>query len=239
MLDDLQKLFYKKYLDKKLASFYIAKYDSKVIDPKQWVSEFLTQFSAIADHPDILRINKTEKETEYKVDSVSIKNFLTFLNYRPIQLEKKFIFLFDAHDLSVIVSNKLLKIFEEMAPHFCLILMVPDNAALLATVESRAIKLQIPMSTTILDNQNSFDMDAIKTPMDLINCLKQAPGNCNFNEKNFIEFKIEQILRNCNSNNPTAESFEKLEVLLKTLENYEIATNFNNSKLARLTTFFS
>lgn len=234
MQDNLQKLLYKKYLDKNLAALYIAKYDSAFIDPELWAKEFLGQFTSLEDHPDVLKINKTEKETEYKVDSLSIKNFLKFLNYRPIQLEKKFIFLFDAQDLSVILSNKLLKIFEELDAHFCLILMVPDKAPMLATVESRAIKLQISAPQNS-DNQNSFDFGKLKTPMDLMNYLKQASGNSQYDEKKFIEHAIAQILLAAQS---TPQSFNDLEALLRSLENFETANNFNNSKLSRITPFF-
>lgn len=234
MQDNLQKLLYKKYLDKNLAALYIAKYDSAFIDPELWVKEFLGQFTLLEDHPDVLKINKTEKETEYKVDSLSIKNFLKFLNYRPIQLEKKFIFLFDAQDLSVILSNKLLKIFEELDAHFCLILMVPDKAPMLATVESRAIKLQID-SPQNSDSQNSFDFGELKTPMDLMNYFKQASGNSQYDEKKFIEHAIAQILLSAQS---TPQSFNDLDALLRSLENFESANNFNNSKLSRITPFF-
>jgi len=237
ILDNLQKLLYTKYLNGNLASVYMAKYDSQSIDPEVWVKEYLTQFSLLEDHPDVLKINKTEKENEYKVDSVSIKNFLKFLNYRPIQLKKKFIFLFDAQDLSVIVSNKLLKIFEELGRDFCLILMVPNNAQLLPTVESRAIKLQIPGLPNNLNNQNQTDFSAIKTPMDLINALKTQGGVSNYEEKKFIELAIDKIL---NSAAPTSlESYQEIDSLLKKLQSYEISASFNNSKLSRLTTLFS
>lgn len=234
MQDNLQKILYKKYLDKNLAALYIAKYDSASIDPELWVKGLLGQLTPLDDHPDVLKINKTEKETEYKVDSLSIKNFLKFLNYRPIQLEKKFIFLFDAQDLSVILSNKLLKIFEELETHFCLILMVPDKAPMLATVESRAIKLQISAPQNS-EGQNSFDFGKLKTPMDLINYLKQAPGNSQYDEKKFIEHAIAQILLSAQS---TPKSFNDLEALLRSLANFETANNFNNSKLSRITPFF-
>ena len=86
---NLQSILFKKYLDQKLASFYIINYDSRNTDPNNWVNEFITLFTKIQDHPDILKITKEEKETEYKVDSKSILNFTKFINYKPIDLEKK------------------------------------------------------------------------------------------------------------------------------------------------------
>lgn len=232
MLDNLQKLLFSKYLAGNLAAVYLAKFDSTNIDPEIWVKEFLTQYSLLDDHPDVLKINKTEKENEYKVDSASIKNFLKFLNYRPIQLKKKFIFLFDAQDLSVIVSNKLLKIFEELGTDFCLILLAPNNTQLLPTVESRAIKLQIPNAQDV--SEQATNLQRINTPADLINALKTSSA-ANNDEKKFIEHLISEYL---DSSAPTLESYKNIDSLLRKLENYETSGSFNNSKLSRLTTLF-
>lgn len=235
-VDNLQSILYKKYNEKNLASLYIAKYDSESIDPDLWVNKFLSQFTTIEDHPDVLKIYKNEKENEYKVDSPSIKNFLKFINYRSLKLEKKFVFLFDAQDLSVILANKLLKVFEELSSDICMILMVPDNALLLPTVESRAIKLQIPKSKTAgLEADDAFDFSTIKTPMDLLSYLKQTSENPALVEKKFIESAIERILKN---SKPDVETYNLLEALQKVLKDYETQSAFNNSKLARLTPFF-
>jgi hypothetical protein len=232
--DSLQKLLYKKYLDKNLAALYMARYDSAMIDPNLWVDEFLAQFSSVADHPDVLKINKTEKETEYKVESASIKQFLNFLNYRPIQLNKKFIFLFDAPDLSVILSSKLLKTFEELGADFCLIMMVPDNAVLLATVESRAIKLQIPTPKNAQVLPNSANFEDFNSPAQLLAHLKQS-SNANADEKKFIELAIFDVLSHATA---TPEYYNKLEAVLRNLENFEVAASYNNSKQSRLAAFF-
>jgi DNA polymerase-3 subunit delta' len=234
-LDNLQILLYKKYLEQKLASLYIANYDSQSIDPNIWVEDFVKQFSKIEDHPDILKVYKTEKETEYKVDSASIKNFLKFLNYNPIKLINKFIFIFDAQDLSVILSNKLLKVFEELDPKFCIILMIPDNAQMLPTVLSRAIKLQVTKSKSNQTSNTLFDVSAIKTPSELGNALKQSQGNPYLDEKKFIEQAITKTLE---MTQHSPESVNKLSELLSELKNYEIAQSFNNSKLSRLAPFF-
>lgn len=239
--DSLQKLLYQKYLDKNLASLYIAKYDSSSTDPEEWVSQFIAQITPLLDHPDVLKVfkdekkgeKKGEKEQTYKVDSLSIKHFLKFLNYAPLVLSKKFIFLFDAHDLSEIVSNKLLKIFEELGATFCLILMVPDNAPMLATVESRSIKLQIPKPLSDLIDQKQKGLD-VQTPYELI---AQQKLNGDF-EKDFIEGQIEKTLSRAKSKQNSPESYSELSSLLHDLEHFEEASRFNNSKLSRITPFF-
>lgn len=231
MLDGLQTLLFKKYNEATLAPFIIAKYDSKSTDPEVWVNQFLSQLSTLEDHPDVLKVHKTEKETEYKVDSASIKSMLKFLNYKPLKLSKKFIFIFDAHDLSVILSNKLLKVFEELESHFCLILMVPDNAFMLATVESRAIKQQIPSPVNNLPVASATE--SFSTPMELMNYLKQNASS--MDEKNFLEERIKTILEQSHND---LESFYQIEALLKTLKDFEISANFNNSKISRMTRLF-
>ncbi|MDD4972958.1 MAG: hypothetical protein PHY93_01335 [Bacteriovorax sp.] len=235
MTDNLQTILFKKYQDKLLASLYIVNYDSRSIDPDLWVNQFMTQLTSIADHPDVLKIHKAEKETEYKVDSIQIRDFLKFINYRPLQLEKKFIFLFDAQDISTILSNKLLKVFEELGPNFCLFLMVPDNAPLLPTVLSRAIKLQIPNKKELISTAPDFS--EIQTPQDLLAYLKQNRESASAaqDEKKFIE----QVIQHCLTQSKlSSEPFKNLDELLKILADYETYSNFNNSKLARMTRFF-
>lgn len=232
--NSIKTILAQKYQDNSLASLYLLNYNSSEINPEIWANEFLTQLSPIADHPDILKIYKDEKESEYKVDSASIRYFLKFINYRPLKLKKKIIFLFEAHDISQTLANKLLKIFEELNSHFCLFLMVPDNSFMLPTVLSRAIKLQIPHENVLTNSVPDFSK--IKSPYDLLALLKEAHAQNGQLEKKFIEHMITRYLNECTS---TPDSFNKLDELLKILAVNEIFNNFNNSKLARMTQFFS
>jgi hypothetical protein len=239
MLLDIEKILYQKYLRQELAMLYMVQYNSKTVDPNLWVGEFLSQFTTITDHPDVLKIEKAPKESDYKIDSPGIKNLFKILNYKPIELKKIFIFIFDAQDLSIILSNKLLKIFEEMDLHFCLILMVPDKAPMLATVESRAVKLQISNRYKIVPtvpSQPSIDFSKITTPSELIQQLSMTDENAYSLEKKFIEQVIDSQLAQATA---TPHQFQKLAALLDTLAHYEKAFNFNNSKLSRLAPFFT
>lgn len=225
---DLQKILLDKYHTDKLASFYIVNYNSERTDPKQWVSTFSTSLTKVDDHPDILKINKLDSENEYKVDSESIKNFLKFINFRPIQLKRKFIFFFDAQDISVILSNKLLKVFEEMEANTTLFLMVPDNSFMLPTVLSRAVKLQIEENSNLIE-KDIPPFDTYTTPQELLAYLKQNNGTQD--EKRFIEHVINKSLAQGN--------YKDLDELLKVLSQHETFSNFNNSKLSRFGRFFS
>ena len=232
-MNNLQSILFQKYKAKNLASLYIANYDSTLTNPEQWANDFINLFTKIEDHPDVLKLHKDDKENEYKVESKSIREFLKFINYRPLQLEKKFIFIFDAHDISTIVSNKLLKVFEELGPHLCLFLMVPDNAPILPTVSSRAIKIQIKNSNA--PARLTLDYSGINTPQELLAFIKQNQDNDSQIDKNFIEQIINNTLKQC-VDNPKA--FPKLDELLHILSDNETFNNFNNSKQSRMARFF-
>ncbi len=234
MSDILANILLKKYQEKSLASLYLITYDPDVINPETWVLQFCKNFTPLTDHPDILKVHKDEKSNDYKVDSMAIKGFLKFINYRPLKLEKKFIFLFDAEDLSVIVSNKLLKVFEELGSDYCLMLMAPDNASLLPTVLSRAVKLKIA-SDKGMALLNEINFNDIKTPQDFIASLKRASDLGANYEKKFIESIIEQKLKAAASK---AFSVIELEEFLVALKNYETTKAFNNAQISRIASVF-
>lgn len=232
-MNNLQSILFQKYKDKNLASLYIANYDSTLINPEKWANDFINLFTKIEDHPDVLKLHKDDKENEYRVESKSIREFLKFINYRPLQLEKKFIFIFDAHDISTIVSNKLLKVFEELGTNFCLFLMVPDNAPIMPTVSSRAIKIQIQNSNA--PARLSLDFSAINTPQELLAFIKQNRDNDSQIDKNFIEQIINNLL---SQSSKSPDNYSKLNEILKILSDNEIFNSFNNSKQSRMARFF-
>jgi hypothetical protein len=231
-LDSLQTALLKKFRSDELASLYLISYNPESTDPVTWVDQFQKELTPLTDHPDILRLFKGEKETEYKVDSKAIKEFLSFISTRPLQLSKKFIFLFDAHDLSVIVSNKLLKVFEELGPDYCLMLFAPRNAQLLETVQGRAVKLSLTHSEFLKTEEISPFLE-VKTPQDLLVLLKDADNEL-MAEKKYIEYAISQTLSSCQKSG----RYEELEKLLTQLKEYETRLTFNNSRLSRLSVFF-
>lgn len=233
MLDLVQTALLKKVQSNELASLYLLTYNAETTNPVNWAEHFQKEITPLNDHPDILKMVKGPKENEYKVDSDAIKEFLSFISTRPLQLSRKFIFLFDAQDLSVIVSNKLLKVFEELGPSYCLIMFAPRNASLLETVMSRAVKLTIPGPEDCLDQDASgevFDFSGIESPQELMALLKESDDEL-LVEKKFIEHAIHQCLARAD--------YRALDGLLLQLKEYEKRLAFNNSRLSRLSPFFS
>lgn len=226
-LGDLKNILMKKYQDNNLASVYLAKYPDQT-NPINWAKDFMLGITPLEDHPDVLWMERAENDNEYKVESPAILALLKFLNYRPFELKKKFIFVNDAHLMSVIVSNKLLKIFEELPENFCLFLFAPQSQNLLPTVESRAIKILMPADFNQTSDENK-DIQ-FNSAMDLVSHLKKSEDDFS-EEKNFIENALNKTL--------TSKNFNECSESLEKLKHYGVSENFNNTKVSRLSMFFS
>lgn len=222
---DLAANLLKKYNQGTLAQVYLAKYPEHT-NPVIWAQNFIKEITPLADHPDVLWV-KRDEENEYKVESVGILALNKFLNYRAFALKKKFIFITDAHLMSTIVSNKLLKVFEELPENFCLFLFAPQDQNLLPTVESRAINVLLPQDLS------ARDYDAVlpnyASAQELVAHLKKSDDDY-LDEKLFIEESLKKTLQTAN--------FLDCTEALETLKHYQVSDAFNNSKLSRLALFF-
>lgn len=222
---DLKKILLAKYDADLLAQVYLATYAPHV-HPEEWISDFLSPLTKLEDHPDLFWVRRSEKENDYKVDSASIKAMLKFINYRPIELKKRFIFITDAHLLSVIVSNKLLKVLEELPELYCLFLLVPEGQTLLPTVESRSIKVRIPTEVPAEFQKTEF----FESAFDVMGHLKTSDDPFH-DEKKFIETQLDLML----SKNPT---YRQCEDMLANLKHYVKSDEYNNAKVSRLSLLF-
>lgn len=224
-MDELKKNLLKKYEAGNLASVYLAKYPEHT-NPISWAQNFLSSITKLPDHPDVLWIDRGE-DNNYKVDSEGIKALFKFLNYRAFELKKKFIFINDAHLLSTIVSNKLLKVFEELPENFCLFLFAPQDQNLLPTVESRAIKVLLPQDLSQVDYD--APLPTYSSAQELVASLKKSDDSY-LEEKKFIEEALKKTLNSAN--------FKECTEALENLKHYSVTDAFNNSKLSRLGLFF-
>lgn len=224
-MNDLRDNLLKKYKEQNLASVYLAKYPEHT-NPMNWARSFLSAITPLEDHPDVLWVNRGE-DNEYKVESSGILALFKFLNFRAFELKKKFIFISDAHLLSTIVSNKLLKVFEELPENFCLILFAPQDQNLLPTVESRAIKVLLPQDLTRPDYDAPLPEYA--SAQDLIVSLKKS-DDAYLEEKKFIEEALIKTLKGGN--------FKECSEIIENLKQYQVSEAFNNSKISRLSLFF-
>lgn len=224
---DIKEILIKKYQNNTLAQVYLASYTPND-NIREWVKDLLSPLTTLEDHPDVLWVMRSEKENNYKVDSLSIKAMLKFINYRPYKLKVRFIFISDAHLLSTIVSNKLLKVLEEMSSLYCLILFTPEGQSLLPTVESRSIKIRIKNPRPSLHLLHPFPpiRENGKSAFDVLSELRSSEDQFQ-DEKKFMVSQLNLLL----SGPPT---FKQCENMLVNLRLYEKSDRFNNSLLSRL-----
>lgn len=177
------------------------------------------------DHPDLLMITRDlkEEEKEYRLNSETFKKYFEFIKYRPYSLPKKIALINDAHLISDVIFNKLLKIFEESPEYLITILCMPHQYTLLPTIESRAITVRLNSKESISSAHKPETYSSLST---LNTLIKKSPNE----ELKFMENQINEVL------NSTHNQFINSDELLKTLKNYEIHKRFNGSINSRLTT---
>lgn len=211
----------KRYENNSLASLYIVRFDSKTTNPDQWTQEFLNQFTTVKnDHPDVLFIKRNEDEKDYKVEGPQWANFQTFIQYRPYILKNKFVFIYDAHRITDILSNKLLKTFEDSPKQLTIFLFLKDQQTLLPTILSRAIGLSIHGQKSPLP-QKAFE--ELATPNKIIEEIKSIEDG----EAQFIDSVINKRLEN-------THNFLEAEACLRLLKNFQKSSEYNNAQSSRI-----
>lgn len=218
----LSEILAQKVLNNQLGSFYIIHYKNED-DCQNFIDHFKKTQSSLMDHPDFLTIECDKGESSYKVDSQSIKSFIHFLNYHPIKLKKRFVFFKEAHLLSDIVSNKLLKTFEELSQEYCLFLFCPHGEELLSTVLSRGIKVALKGPKIANSEQHKMSLN------ELLNGIKekvkddQDPSSL---EQDYLNDILNATL--------SQESYEVSSEELNKLKLFEQSSRFNNAQSSRL-----
>ena len=223
---DLNKLLFKKAESDKLAQVYMVS-ASDSAHAVAWAHDLRAEFTSLEDHPDVYWVVRSNTENDYKVDSASIKGMLKFINFKAIELKKRLIFFTDAHLMSDIVANKLLKVLEEMPESIALFLLVPEGESLLATVESRSIKLRLPKKA----ESSSIEDITYSSVFELINDLKLSEDSYQ-TEKKFIEQTLARFLGRTPSYTECADR-------LLNLKHYRESAEYNNAKASRLSLIFS
>lgn len=220
----LQEVLVNRYQKKRLANLYILQYNSDLTNPDVWIKEFLSKITPLTakflDHPDVLTIKRSEDEKDYKVDGALWSFFQNFIQYKPIKLKNKFVFVYDAHRISEILSNKLLKTFEDTPKELTIFLFLKDQSILLPTILSRSILLKIFSEENRSVNEHPFDLKNPNKVIDEIKILEEG-------ETAFIN----SVINNSTLNNL---DYKKASELLKAIESHNTYSEFNNSQLSRI-----
>lgn len=162
-----EKLLLKLYTKKELAPFYIIRgpISSSHCPLFQWAHDFAQQL-LIEDrsisvsnakeilelgHRDLLFISKPkdgddsyeQDEKAYKVDDPQMREYFKAVQYGPMELGQKFIFIDKAQLINEYFANKWLKTLEEPAENVTTLFLVETQSPLLDTIESRAITFRV------------------------------------------------------------------------------------------------
>lgn len=154
------------YQKKRLAPFYIIRgpisstYCPLLEWSKQFAADLLSKHMPISKdqaaemvklgHRDLLFITKEEPENTaqqdtkaYKVDDPHMREYFKAVQYGPMELNQKFIFIDKGQLISEYFANKWLKTLEEPAANVTTLFLVETQSPLLNTIESRAITLRV------------------------------------------------------------------------------------------------
>lgn len=122
---------------------------------KEWAAQFVRRHwkevekhavlpTNIRDDADLLWMAPPQEDDVTKDYKVEDWNPLwRFLSYRALRGGRRFVIVEDAHRISTVVANKLLKTLEEPEGEVTFLWLNPQGHQLLPTIESRAIGLSL------------------------------------------------------------------------------------------------
>ncbi len=153
---------------------------------------------------DYLILEKDSKDKEIKVSSNEFQTFMKFNELKPIKLNRKLVFIYDANELGVIIYNKILKTLEEN-DHTTFILFKDQYTSLMPTILSRAIVLRHH------ENENFRESFSEET---IITLSKK-------------EFSSEEIYKNKNN-------YAELSLLLEDLKEDQVYESYHSNFQSRM-----
>tara|TARA_Y100000780_G_C13696001_1_gene422540 strand:- start:38494 stop:39405 length:912 start_codon:yes stop_codon:yes gene_type:complete len=89
------------------------------------------------------RAKPLQDHKAYKVDDPHMNSYFKAVQYGPMELEQKFIFVDKGQLISEYFANKWLKTLEEPTANVTTLFLVENQVPLLNTIESRAITLRV------------------------------------------------------------------------------------------------
>lgn len=132
----------------------------------EWVLAFIRAYwstvekrptlpTQLRDDADLLWIVPWDEKEQERRDYVKddLDPLISFLGYRGLQSQRRFVVMEDVHRISAVVANKLLKTLEEPEGEVTIFWLNPTGAKLLATLTSRAQHLALSWHTGSSDSQ--------------------------------------------------------------------------------------
>ena len=194
---------------------------------KNWVQSLIRRYwteiegrsqlpSDIRSDADLLWIapplNDDDEVVDYKVEGIE-QQLATFLPYRGLKSKRRFVIIEEAHRLTTIISNKLLKTLEEPEGELSFIWLNPLGKKFLPTIESRALNLKLswPVSNNsigatvsgmkgrfiagdyplaeFLEHGKKGEFDAYELLDEMLNLERIEPGNAAYQQELLILVK--------------------------------------------------
>lgn len=186
----------------------------------KWVKNLLSEIhdikTELTNHEDILIIDKNSEEKMYIKEE--IEPIFRFTHHKASLLSRKYLIINNAHLITEIQANKLLKTFEEPEIPLTIFCLNTFKVELLYTMVSRSIKIRLPFPKTI-----STEIP-IETQSGFQHFYKKITDG---------ETSSEQIYTQILANITTAKQQMRLEdynSIKKLLKSFELDRTYNNSK---------
>lgn len=159
----------------RLAHFYI--FQGRGLDTeaqKEWAKTFVRLYwseiekrkalpNDILNDSDLLWVKPWDEEEQEMRDEyvvADLKALTTFLGYRSLGGQRRFVVLEEMHRLSATVANRMLKILEEPHGDVTYLALNPMGVKLLPTIESRALSHALAWPTKILSTPLVTELQA-------------------------------------------------------------------------------
>lgn len=210
---DLLNRLSQKYLSKDLAHFYII--NGNLEDPtllKNWIHDFISTCVAQTFH---CEKDNAQRRIELGLDDLFwpelnkngtwgqelLNDLEKFIKYRPLEMNYRLAIIQEAQEIGQGLSNKLLKTLESPPDRTVIIFLNSNGKALLPTIESRAIKLQLQkeMSHTEFEHPwksvNPADVHNYESAQEILNTLKlYAKAEAYNNQAKIREILLEKSI---------------------------------------------
>jgi DNA polymerase III delta prime subunit len=142
-----------KWSENKMGHFFILRGPKEELTT--WAQDLKEQFLAIdlgltqdlvkerleRGFSDILEIKKEKEKYSWSKTQNDFTEFFKFLQYNPMEMKRKLVFLHDANHLTQDICNKILRTLEEVN-NTTIFFLNPSETPMLSTIESRAITLR-------------------------------------------------------------------------------------------------
>ena len=236
----------KKAADQKLAHFYIVESSSQG-DTQTILMDFVHSFiksyyqqvehqkgslENLMDHPDVFVLGLDDSRKEHTAYTVLEAEALSrFFEFRPVQSQRKFVVISEAHRMSSVIANKWLKLLEEPQGQSTIFLLNSKRMKLLDTIHSRAIHLRLPSTPVASDHSAWTELLSVLGKISLSEFIEgYSRGEMTLDDwiTELVQWESEQL--------SSPESKTQLTHWLKTLAEMEV---FHQPTATKWTLFYS